>query len=69
MRQGRGVILLSQREYTQKELEYLISCPKEIIKPPRKSMVLTNGHQRNDMDLCSVFLMGMWIYLWFFHSF
>lgn len=45
---------MSQREYTQKELEYLISCPKEIIKPPRKSMVLTNGHQRNDMDLCSV---------------
>lgn len=45
---------MSQREYTPEELEYLITCPKEIVNPPKQTMTLTNGHYRNSMDLCSV---------------
>ena len=50
----KGVILLGQREYTPEELEYLITCPKKIVNPPKKTRTLTNGHYRNCMDLSTV---------------
>jgi len=42
------------REYTQQELDDLISCMKTIIEPPRNEMILVNRHLRNDMKLRSI---------------
>lgn len=44
---------MNQRKYTQEELDYLVTCPKEIVKPPRQTMAVDRGSYRNDMDLCS----------------
>ena len=40
-----------QKSYSQEEIDRLISCPKEITKPPHKEMRSDRGHLRNDMDL------------------
>lgn len=42
------------REYTDKEILDLISCAKEVHDPPRKSMKVERGSQRNDMILRSL---------------
>lgn len=44
---------MCQKEYTKEKLEYLITCPKEIVKPHRKDMALIDWNYRNNMDLCS----------------
>jgi len=41
------------KEYTQEELNSLISCPKIIIEPPKKEMKLERGHLRNQIKLRS----------------
>lgn len=41
------------RNYTDEEIQRLISCPKKMQEPPRKNMRDDHGHQRNDMDLIS----------------
>ncbi len=41
------------RTYTQEDLDRLIKCEKIITTPPRKDMLLENGHYRNGMDLQS----------------
>ena len=38
-------------EYTQSELDDLITCPKEIIEPPRRELRLEGNQRRNDMRL------------------
>ncbi len=42
------------KNYTQAELDALISCPKRIIEPPRKEMKVERGTLRNDMKLVSL---------------
>ncbi len=42
------------REYSQEELEDLISCLKRITEPPKEKMVLVNRYLRNGMKLKSV---------------
>ena len=42
------------REYTQQELDDLISCKKKIIEPPKDEMILVNKYLRNDMKLKSI---------------
>ncbi|MDX9787905.1 MAG: hypothetical protein RBT11_14060 [Desulfobacterales bacterium] len=39
--------------YSQAELNRLVSCAKEIVKPPKKEMVVVNGSYRNEMKLKS----------------
>lgn len=39
------------RDYTQGEIDRLISCPKRIVDPPRQDMRREGGHLRNDMRL------------------
>ena len=46
------------KTWAQGELDELISCPKQVVDPPRKEMQSERGHQRNDMTLCS--LDGKW---------
>ena len=46
------------KTWTQAELDELISCPKQMVDPPRKEMRSEHGHQRNDMTLGS--LDGEW---------
>lgn len=41
------------KEYSQEEIERLITCPKEIFDPPRKDMKRVRGYRRNDMKLRS----------------
>ncbi len=41
------------RTYNQAELDYLVRCEKVITVPPRKEMLLKDGHYRNDMFLDS----------------
>ncbi len=42
------------KSWTQAELDDSISCPKQIVDPPRKEMRSERGHQRNDMTLSSL---------------
>ena len=42
------------KTWTQTELDELISCPKQVVEPPRKEMRSERGHQRNDMTLASL---------------
>jgi len=42
------------KTWTQAELDELISCPKQVVDPPRKEMRSEHGHQRNDMTLSSL---------------
>lgn len=42
------------KTWTQSELDELISCPKQVVDPPRKEMRSERGHQRNDMTLGSL---------------
>jgi hypothetical protein len=37
--------------YSQKDIDDLIACPKEISEPPKKDMKLADAHWRNDMKL------------------
>jgi hypothetical protein len=39
------------KEYTQEELEGLISCPKIIVDPPKREMMSENRYLRNSMRL------------------
>lgn len=39
------------KEYTQAELEDLITCRKEITEPPRRELRLEGSQRRNDMRL------------------
>jgi len=39
--------------YTQIELDALITCLKQVIEPPRQDMRLERGHLRNDLKLQS----------------
>lgn len=41
------------KEYSQDEIEHLITCPKEVFEPPRKDMKRVRGYRRNDMKLRS----------------
>ena len=41
------------KTWIQTELDELISCPKQVVDPPRKEMRSERGHQRNDMTACS----------------
>jgi hypothetical protein len=41
------------KNFTQMELETLISCPKRVTDPPRQTMRLERGHLRNDLKLRS----------------
>jgi hypothetical protein len=41
------------KEYTQAELDELITCPKEITEPPRRELRLEGSQRRNDMRLRS----------------
>lgn len=41
------------RNYSQTELDTLISCPKRVTEPPLKEMKMDKGHRRNDMKLVS----------------
>ena len=54
------------KTWTQAELDDLISCPKQVIDPPRKEMRSERGHQRNDMTLGS--LNGEWRFSVFMRS-
>ncbi len=38
---------------TDEEIQFLISCPKVIITPPKTKLVLTQSHFRNGMELSS----------------
>lgn len=38
-------------DLTKDRIDYLIHCPKTITDPPRKEMLLSNGHWRNGMKL------------------
>lgn len=38
-------------EFTQDKIDSLIKCPKIITKPPKKNMILHEGHYRNHMEL------------------
>jgi hypothetical protein len=40
-------------QLTIETIDYLIHCPKKVVDPPRKEMVLTDGHWRNSMKLQS----------------
>lgn len=42
------------RNYSQEEIDYLLSCRKEIVSPPRKSFKLERGSFRNDFKMESV---------------
>ena len=42
------------REYTQKELNHLISCPKIIDELPKNEMIMVKGSLCNDMRLRSI---------------
>lgn len=44
---------MCMKEYSQKEIEDLIRCKKEIIEAPRKDMKLDRGSKRNGMKLKS----------------
>ncbi|MHC5053317.1 MAG: hypothetical protein ACYTKD_01220 [Planctomycetota bacterium] len=41
------------REYTQDELDALVTCKKVVTDPPTKKMRSSRGHLRNDFRLCS----------------
>ena len=41
------------REYSQEELDALVTCRKVVVDPPRKSMRSSSGHLRNDFRLRS----------------
>lgn len=41
------------KAYTQKEIDYLITCEKQIIDPPKRELILEKGHYRNNMKLIS----------------
>ena len=44
----------SKSNYTDKEIDYLISCEKRVKKPPRKKMRNVQGSLRNEMTVESV---------------
>ena len=41
------------KQYTQDEIDDLITCPKLIAEPPKKEMWLERGSRRNNMPLIS----------------
>lgn len=42
------------KTWTQAELDELISCPKQVVDPPRKEMRSERGRRQNDMTLTSL---------------
>ena len=42
------------KEYQQQVLDRLVTCAKEINRPPKREMLLERGSWRNDMDLKSM---------------
>ena len=42
------------KDYTEEELESLISCGKQIVESPKKEMLIDRGHSRNGMKLKSI---------------
>jgi hypothetical protein len=45
---------LQMKNYSELDIDGLISCPKLIVEPPKKQMRLERGILRNDMGLHSV---------------
>ena len=55
-RSDSGALHIGARDpadYTQEDIDLLISCPKEIVDPPKRQMHLSNGHLRNAFRLTS----------------